>query len=837
MNKKKVLIKVLVFLFCHVFYAQVEKEKQPLIEVIHQLEVQFKCSFSYADKNIENIFVAVPTKKTTLQEIVKYLEEHTPLKYTLLDENVITISVKREPISICGYLIDFDTEEVIQNVTIHSGNKFTLSDEQGYFELDNVSKSELISFRHISYKSVQYLASQFAEFKCNNHYLVPKVEHISEIVIRNYLTKGIRKTITGSFEIDYKNFGILPGLIEPDVLQTLQSLPGVQSIDETVSNINIRGGSHHENLILWDGMKMYQSGHFFGLISAFNPHLTKKVILTKNGTHANLTDGVSGTILMFTDDKLNHKFKTAIGLNLINADALLDIPLGKYSSVQLSARKSISDFLQTPTYKQYFEKAFQNTEVVNNSENVINSNDKFSFYDVNIRWLYHLSQYDKIRINLLTFNNKLFFLENAFVGGNEESRESSASQNNLAAGIFYNRIWSDRFSTDLQLYATKYLLESTNFDILNQQRLIQENEVLEESIKLDSKYLLTDNLTLYNGYQYIETGVSNLQDVDNPLYRSTIKEVIRSHGLSSQIRYRSVSKNTNISAGIRLNYIEKFGLFLPEPRWSFSQRFLDSFTLEVLGEFKHQTTTQVIDFQNDFLGVENRRWLLANNDDIPVTKSKQVAVGLHFSKKGWLVSAESYYKFVDGITTRSQGFQNQYRFTKTNGNYTVLGVDFLINNRFKNVSTWLSYSYVDNVYTFKELPEIKFPNNIDITHAVSLASTYSLNKFKISAGLNWHSGKPTTQPVTGNEIIDNEINYQFANSSRLIDYMRVDVSAQYDFNMSKKVKAHAGISVWNFLNQKNEINSYYQLSNNTNVDQILQSSLGLTPNISFRVRF
>jgi len=837
LNRKIVLIKVLFFLFCHVFYAQVEKEKQPLIEVIQQLEEQFKCNFSYADKTIENILVALPIKPSSLQEIVKYLEEQTLLKFTLLDANLITIGVKSESFNICGFLIDYDTEEVVQNVTIHSGNKSTLSDEQGYFELFNLSKNELVSIRHMTYKSVNYLASQFSDQKCNNHYLIPKIEQISEIVIRNYLTKGIRKTITGSFDIDYKNFGILPGLIEPDVLQTLQSLPGVQSVDESVSNINIRGGAHHENLILWDGIKMYQSGHFFGLISAFNPQLTKKVILTKNGTHANLTDGVSGTILMFTDDELTHKMKTSIGLNLINADAFLDIPLGKNSSVQISSRKSISDWIKTPSYKQYFEKAFQNTEVVNNSENVINSDDEFSFYDINMRWLYQITPNDKLRVNLLDFSNELFFLENAFVRGQEESRESSASQDNLAAGIYYNRIWSDRLSMELQLYATKYLLKSTNFDILNQQRLIQKNEVLEESVKFDSKYLLTDNLILNNGYQYVETGVSNIQDVDNPLFKSTVKEVIREHGLSSQLGYQSDQRITNINIGVRLNYLEKFGTFFLEPRMSLSQRFLDDFTVEVLAEMKHQNTTQVIDFQNDFLGIENRRWLLSNNADIPIIKSKQVDIGLHYNKKGWLVSAESYYKKVNGITTQSQGFQNQYQFTKTDGSYAVIGADFLINKQFKNLSSWLSYSYVENIYTFKTLPEITFPNNIDIRHAVSLASTYTLKNFKISSGLNWHIGKPTTKPVAGNEIVDDEINYQASNSSRIIDYMRVDVSAQYSFNISKKVKAQAGISVWNLLHQKNETNAYYQLVNNEKVDKIVQSSLGLTPNASFRVSF
>ncbi len=837
MNKKKVLVKVFVFLFCHIFYAQVEKEKQPLIEIIQQLEVQFECSFSYADKSIENIFIALPAKLTSLKEIVNYLEEHTSLKFTLLNDNIITISKKKLIINVCGYLIDYDTGEVIQNVTIHSGNKSTLSDEQGYFELPGISNSDMISIRHISYKSVQYLASQFTGVKCSNHYLIPKIEQITEIVIRNYLTKGIRKTTSGSFDINYKNFGILPGLIETDVLLTLQSLPGVQSIDETVSNINIRGGSHHENLILWDGIKMYQSGHFFGLISAFNPHLTKKVILTKNGTPANITGGVSGTIFMFTDDELTHKLKTAVGINLINADILLDIPLGENSSVQISGRKSISDWVETPPYKQYFEKAFQNTEVVNNSENVLNSNDEFSFYDINIRWLYHITPYDNIRVNLLAFSNKLLFLENAFVSGQEESKESNVSQNNLAAGIFYNRIWNDRFSTDLQFYTTKYLLESTNSDILNQQRLIQENEVIEGSIKLDSKYLLTDDLTLYSGYDYVETGVSNVQDVDNPLFKSTIKEVIRAHGLSSQIGYQSPRRNTSINIGLRFNYIEKFGSFYVEPRLSLSQRFLDNFTVEVLGELKHQNTTQVIDFQNDFLGIENRRWLLANNKDIPIIKSKQIAIGLHYKRNGWLISAESYYKSVDGITTQSQGFQNQYRFAKTEGNYTVIGADFLINKQFRNMSTWLSYSYVDNDYTFVTLPEITFPNNIDITHALSLATSYTVKKFKISAGLNWHFGKPTTEPVLGNEIIDDEINYRSANSSRLTDYTRVDVSAQYSFNMSKKVKAYAGVSIWNLLKEKNKINSYYKLGNFGNVDQIEQSSLGLTPNASFRISF
>ena len=50
---------------------------------------------------------------------------------------------------------------------------------------------------------------------------------------------------------------------------------------------------------------------------------------------------------------------------------------------------------------------------------------------------------------------------------------------------------------------------------------------------------------------------------------------------------------------------------------------------------KSQTTTQIIDFQNDFLGVEKRRWVMANNDDIPVITSQQLVItsySIHYTK-------------------------------------------------------------------------------------------------------------------------------------------------------------------------------------------------------------
>jgi hypothetical protein len=135
-----------------------------------------------------------------------------------------------------------------------------------------------------------------------------KLQKLSEVTVAGYIVKGINKLNDGSFEIDVSDFDILPGLIDTDVLQAVQAFPGVQSINETVSNINIRGGTHDQNLILWDDIKMYQSGHFFGLISMFNPQITQRVSLIKNGSSTEYTDGVSGTISMETNRDINDKF-------------------------------------------------------------------------------------------------------------------------------------------------------------------------------------------------------------------------------------------------------------------------------------------------------------------------------------------------------------------------------------------------------------------------------------------------------------------------------------------------------------------------------------------------
>ena len=155
------------------------------------------------------------------------------------------------------------------------------------YQSSNVSLSELfIEIEGQTNIQFDKANDRFYLIKRQGQLNLSDTQELDEVVIKEYITSGVNENLDGSISISPKELGILPGLTEPDVLQSIQLIPGVQSPTETASGLYIRGGTPDQNLILWDGIKMYQSGHFFGTFSVFNPYITEDIKLFKRATNA-----------------------------------------------------------------------------------------------------------------------------------------------------------------------------------------------------------------------------------------------------------------------------------------------------------------------------------------------------------------------------------------------------------------------------------------------------------------------------------------------------------------------------------------------------------------------
>lgn len=845
--------KILIFiLVCCVFGARTiaqETEATILLSYLEAIEKAHNVRFSYVPEEIAGITLKnLPKEESSLENILIYLQQNTPFSYHRISDRYITITAKTAAGKLCGRIVDSKTRAPLEGATIISenGSFKTITDAGGYFYISRQNRPLSFTVRYVGYSELKMQTSALSP-QCPDLLMIPTVSALDAVVVHNIFTKGINKNLDGSIMLSTEGFGLLPGQVENDVLQISQALPGVESVDETISNINIRGGMHDENLMLWDDIKIYQSGHFFGLISAINPDITQKVTLYKNGTNVRYGNGVSGVLDMRSGNTVLSGTDGEIGFNLINGNGFLNLPLSGKASIQVAARKSINHLWESPVYKNYSKRIFQDSEItdVENTENIfaINTDEDFSFYDFSTKLLWDLSEKDNFRINFLTIDNSLDFTESSET--TSQSKTSELDQRSLLGGLSWSRAWNEKFNTTVLLYGTYYLLDAINRDILTTQEQIQKNEVLETGLKLDANLGLSENVKLQMGYQFSEIGIANTQDVNLPRFRDYEKDVLRTHVLFAGADYLSANQKTFVAAGLRGNYFAKFDAVLIEPRLSLHQNLGNGFAVEVLGEFKSQSATQRIDFESDFLGIERRRWILADEERTPIIKSKQASAGLVYSKRGLFINLEGFYKIVEDINIANQGLQNQFQFSRAIGSYTAKGAEFVVNKQTKSFSTWLSYIYSKNDYEFETLQPSVFPNNLDIQHSATLAGSYSWNALKIAVGLNWHSGKPYTVPLKNAETITEggviNIQYDVPNEERLPDYFRTDLSAEYLWRLSETIDAKINIALLNLLNNENTINIRYALNRDENgqvsVNKIKKISLGITPNFSFQVMF
>jgi len=836
----------LFFFFASRCLGQDELKSIELKKIMAGIEKQHNVKFSYSENDVAGHSIFPPNVNLPLKAKLVYLTNRTLLNFKEKDRYIIVFTnlVKPKDRHVCAYVTDEFGQPIDNAVIVYQGDKKIVTAIDGYFELPPAFKDS-VYVTHLGYDEARVKPTGAPDDDCLHIILKIAVTQLQEVVAERYIATGISKKKDGSYAIKPRKFGILPGLIEPDVLQAMQQLPGINSTDETVSNINVRGGTHDQNLFMWNGIRLFQTGHFFGLISALSPNLAHDIKIAKNGTSAFYGESVSSAVDISSRPKDIGSGTTSIGSNMISADFYTKIKASEKANFEVSARRSFTDVLDFPAYSKYSKRIFQNTIVtgLDNSTDVNYKSDKeFYFYDFTTQYHQKIGTKHDLYADVIGIGNKLNFTQGTITETNVVTQMSTLNQLTLGGTVTWRTQWNENHSSEAGIYASYYKVDGKNASIEYNQITQQENNILDTGLRISDNLKLNQNFTLHSGYQFNEIGNENIDRVNQPDYSRNVKEVVRTHALIGEVEFTPAESPLYARAGLRANYIEDFTMLYFEPRLVVNYTFNDKWKLELLGERKSQTAAQIVNLQGDFLGIEKRRWVLANDKDIPVQKSSQASVGATFKDRGWLVTVDNFYKKVNGITTFGQAFQDQLELVQAPGNYTVYGTEFLVQKQFKHIYAWLSYSWNNNNYRFKGLEPYRFPSSFELSHVVNSAVIYEWDRLKIALGSKFYTGKPYTAPLINSPTFSNagtpSVVYTYPNSENIANFFQVNFSASYTWQLPKKVSMQVGVAVQNIFNRQNIINRYYRINRTGDGVEVVNTySLERTPNALIKFSF
>ena len=759
----------------------IDYDNLPLSEVITDIEIKFNIKLSFDSELINNVFITLHQNDTTLQDVFNAIEDQTNIEFSKASRRYYIIKKQAD---------------------------------------------------------------------------LSKTQHLDEVVINEYLTSGIEEKRDASILLSPKKLGIIPGLTEPDILLSLQLVPGVQSPTETASGLYIRGGTPDQNLILWDGIKMYHSGHFFGTISAFNPYITENIQLFKSGAKARYGNRISSVIDITSDNKISESTEGGFGFNMTHGDAFVKVPLSNKVAVLVSGRRSFTDVFDTPTFKNLSKRVFQNTKIsegnkVFEDDVVTITKDLFYFADFTVKTIIKPSEKDEIIFSNLFTKNKLDygFLIEEF----EEASQDNLDVENIGTSLLWNHKYSDAFSHTFDAYYSNFDLRYIGTNSITDEfsdKLDKKNRIDDLGFSFHTDWAINEQNKLSIGYQFSSNRVEfalSFQDSESEEegFSETSLKTNNTHAIYADYEYRLDNKWA-INAGLRANYISVSDRFIVQPRVQFSYYLHPNLKIKFSTESLHQAVSQVVEFNTQEFGLENQIWALSDDNLVPLLTSSQFTTGVVYRKDGWNIDVDAYYKDVKGLTSFTLGFDNINQPTFSKGKSKVYGIDVLIKKKINNYRTWLSYSYINNKFKFSEINNgNSFLGNFDISHQLTWSHSFEWNNFNLSLGWSIRSGTPYTKALGIIETIDNVlIDFAEINSKRLPTYHRLDLSTTYKFNFTKnkKWKGKLGFSLQNIYDNKNILSRTYKTRqreiDGTNVLRVInKSSLGITPNMLFRIEF
>jgi hypothetical protein len=801
---------------------------------------------------------------------------------------LFTVAGKAQNYTISGYITDKDTGEPLISASVFDTQslKGASANNYGFYSLTLPRGEVSVNYSYIGYQTENRLFSLQGDTII--HIRLSLQNMLNEVTVVGYTSEtGVKGSQMSAVEVPISQIKSIPTLFgENDLIKALQLLPGVQAGTEGSAGFYVRGGGPDENLLLLDGVPLYNVNHMFGFFSVFNSDALKNVTLYKGSFPARFGGRLSSVVDVRMKDGDDKKIKGSASIGVISSKIQVEGPIIKErTTFNVSARRTYIDILAQPFIKYYAKQEDESNRV----------GAGYYFYDINAKFTHRISERDKLFLSVYTGDDAMYARVRTHYKDDPSFEEKYWTKlnwgwGNLLTALRWNRVVSSKLFMNTTASFTRYRSklrvgeESQETDKTAQNSVFSETNVRynsgisDRTIKTDFDYNPGAAHDVKFGVNYTYHTFS--PDVSSYKFSSTdndwedVDTVIGSPKVYAHETMAYIEDNISLGKIFKLNlgahlssfHVQGENYFSLQPRAGLRALLDDNLSVKAgyayMEQYVHMLSNSSVSLPTDL-------W-------VPVTKkirpmsSHQYSAGLFYSLRDIAgLSVEGYYKTMDNLLEYKDGasflgVSTQWEDKVSMGRGTAYGIEFLMQRMLGNTTGWLGYTWSRSDRIFNKPGNIinngrAFPAKYDRRHDLSLTLAHRFSeKFDIAGSWVFSTGNAGTfgyqeyinvpapnfinpyQAPSTTTHIENRNNFRFAN------YHRLDLGVNFHKTTKRGNRSTWNISVYNAYNQHNPFMVYASAEGeyNPNTGQTLQknklmqaSLFPIIPSVSYTLSF
>ena len=850
--------------------------KEAIVQLSHQTQIAFSSSGNVLPKRKITLELNDETIETVLLQVL----ENSGITFKVEAEQVVLFKAPT-PIpyyTISGYIKEKESGERLAYATVLESRSQTgiSSNEFGFYSITLPSGAIHLNY---SYTGCQTLNKKIQLKKdLSLDIALTSTVLLAEVLVVSKEKEDFIKVSANANSLPIQQIKRLPSLGgEVDLIRTISSLSGVNTGTDGFGGIQIRGGNVDQNLVLLDGVPVYNPLHTGGIYSIFNADVIQGAQLYKGTAPARYGVRLSSVLDVKMKEGNRHKMVGRLGIGLTTAKASLEGPIQKGNSSFLVAfRRSLFNSYFTPISKEIKKRKGDIGQTAH------------SFSDFNSKINFSLGKKDQLYLSVYHGGDTFMDENQSELELATESRTTQHDQNldwgNTIFALRWNHLFFDKLFVNTTLTSSKFHFQSeeyyqaatlsagqgeTNIDQQDLFYSIYNSSIADKAAKIDLTYLPSIRHSIRFGAEAIahtfrpgaftvdQFSQITIADINHPDSIISNSKPIHSQEYSIYLEDKwNISKRLRVDFGLRTTLLA----VQQAKYWSIQPRLSTRFQLTnkiLLHADVGKTNQNLHQLSISGIGLPSDLWVPATANIRPQS-AWQSSIGLTTALlKGFSLDLVAYQKSMQHLVAYQEGANFliesivvdavDWESKVTSGKGKSYGFELSLKKEVGPLTGWLNYTWSKSTRQFETINNgQEYDFKFDRPHSFKIAGVYQISpKWSVSSTWSYQTGLPTTLPISEYTFYSSNLfspstvlNTGQKNSFRLPAFHRLDIEMVFDLG-KKPGKQLFKIGVANAYNRKNPL--YYRLTEKRDGSGerafVQVSLLPILPSLSYSLLF